>query len=206
MHYNKAIKHLSKITDNARKKYSGRPALRGVLHNGNNIEATDSHRLLKVKVNKMDFEKHILDLKEDEEIQAEFPDTEKIIPTDSDITISVGSVEIVEIKKLLKYFKTIGIESVDIVSDKGTWSIQPKFKEENNLQFKYLLPIVDKDDTEKNGVSKRILDLTYLINAFEFLEETKQDIKLYLQGNTMYPINFKGKDFDYIIVPIRERR
>jgi DNA polymerase III sliding clamp (beta) subunit (PCNA family) len=204
MIYKKGIKHLKRITDNAR-KLKGREITFGVAHEGSEVLASDAHRLLKLDIDRMNFEKHVLDLKTEDEIQLEYPDVNELFPEENEITIALSSKEVSEIKALLKSCKNIGMKFMTIAYHDDNWTIYPKENEESNETFtiSYTFSQVEKNEIDKDYIKTKAFNVNYLLDVFDFLGATKKETKLQMCENRFKPILFKGEDYKYILCPVR---
>lgn len=215
MKYNLAYKHAEKI---AKKAESGRTVLQGVYHNENNIQSTDSRRLLKVTVDKMNFEEHILHAKDNTEIEGKFPDTDKLhdLSGYNGETIELTVEEIKAIRDIIKVAKTMKFDFIEINSQgenvvlKSTLKLrQPEQSTDNQtlalhkstLSFE-LLRKKQLNDVELETT----LNIDYMLDVFDFLVETKDCTTLRLHQADVRPIQFVGKDYCYVVMPIRKYR
>ncbi|WP_193018646.1 hypothetical protein [Staphylococcus equorum] len=209
--YQKAIKHMQKITHG---KGNNRLTMyKGVYHNENILNATDGHRLLHAELNDGDFTEKILNVKTYEEIEGEFPDAKSIFVTDEDIQIHLDIEKIKGLKSVLTCIKSAKYKQVKLMKKSDYWCVVPhedsKFNHDENLQISYTLA----KDTE-NENKGRVLNLEYLMQAIDFIKDTKSDAQLIMKDNSMFPIQFNDvgyfsdKDeckikYKYVICPIR---
>lgn len=204
MIYKKGITHLKRITDSARKKKC-RQITYGVAHEGNEVFASDTHRLLKLDIDNMTFEKHVLDLKTEEEIPLEYPNITELFPEEYEIMIALNQKEISEIKALLKSCKKMGTNLMIIDYQNDNWKIYPKENEENyeTHSKRYTFSVVEKNEIESEYTQTKMFNVDYLIDVFDFLRSTHKVTTLQMYENRFTPILFKGEDYKYILSPVR---
>lgn len=212
MEYEKILKHMKKLTESKRNKRAVNKALRGAYHFENSITATDSCRLLYVEMKDKAFKEQILNLKTDETIEEEYPDTKRLFMNKEDIskTINLDTIQISSIKSILTCIKALKFKSVELKKVDDYWYIKPKYrnykddyKADENLDLSYKIA-KDIDSKEQT----RIIDTDYLLTAMNFLKDTKEDTTIQINKNKFAPIQIEQVNneikYKYLIMPIRE--
>lgn len=206
MNYNLAFKHVEKI---AKKASNSRPVLTGIHHEDNRITATDSHRLLRAKIDKMEFETHIVSTKKGVDAGgSEYPKVDRIITDadDMDLKVVIDQSQISVIKHLLKTAKTLKFDFCVFKLSNGMIKIEVD-ADKNNDVYNTLKDIelsLNLGELEAQGEDTTYtLNIDYLIDLFDFLNDTKKDTMLGLKESVTAPIQFTTADYDYIVVPIR---
>ncbi len=222
MKYNNIIKHAKKITDKAS---GARPILKGVYHNQNYIIATDSHRLIKSEVDKVNFDEHILDLKTNELIDQaqDYPNMNSVIDgLDKHIKILQPEHHVKPIKEMLKMCKALKYSQVVIESVNNENNPQKSYNElilrpHDNIDTK---PIRDfnvgklnvnfmlHSQFEEEEKVQLAFNIDYFIQAIDFIQETKEDFYLYIPREKVGIVAFKNSDltkenYTYIVNPLR---
>lgn len=205
MKYSVAIKHFKRIID----KRSVREALRGVYFKGNTMTGTDSKRLLCCEVENKDFEPSIVDINNDEKMDVTYPQTENLLLKNPDITIDIEADKIKSLKRVVACIKQLGHKQVELKKEKDYWFIKTNClstedeKADADAEIKYK---VAKDTTTSE--QQRLFQTKYLLNALEFVYETKEDMKIELLNNPLSQVQFSNvsnsKDkYKYLIMPLR---
>jgi len=208
--YEKTIKHMKKITHGL-KRNIGRPVFKGVHHYNNTISATDGHRLLHVKIENEQFEEQILDVKSGEIIDGVYPDIERLLVTDEDVSLYLLSNDIKVLKSTLNCIKSANHKNIKLTVNDGYWVIKPYIDSINeydeNLNISYTISKA-LDDVNKD----RVFNINYFIQAIDFIKDTKEDANLLMTDNSIAPIEFTdvGRNssksdlkYKYIICPVR---
>ena len=208
MKYNVAFKHLEKITKNA----SGtRHVLKGIHHLDNQVQATDSYRLLKVVADKMNFDEHILDTKSQTEIDGKYPNTTQLADHSfyEGETIGLTVTDIKLIRDLIKVAKGMKFEMVVIntLSDYSRLEMTNKIQSNNTKELNETLEKINLSYKLSNHLHTEynynyLIDINYALEIFEFLVDTKKDTMIKLNNNNQ-PIHFLNDDYDYLVMPIR---
>jgi len=207
MEYEKVLKHLKKITNS--KSVLATPVLKGVYHKDNNVRATDKHRILYVEMNDVEFDEAVLDIKTNEVITDEFPNTDKLFLNEGDIEIPIANEIIVALKSILNCIKGLKYERVNIVKEADCWYIEPKNNEDwvtsnsDNVCIRYNIAT---DTTSQEQT--RVFNTEYLLNIIDFIKDTKQDTYLTMQANQLMPIQFSNTEqadfkYKYVVMPVR---
>lgn len=209
MQYEKAIKHLKKISND---KDNYKEILKGIYHSGSQLIATDGKRLAQVEVENGAFEEQVLDVKNDKTLDGQFPKVEQLFRKEDDFDneLHITHEQVIQLKNILTCIKALKLEAVEIYKEEGAWYIQPNIiqqsdinQEDLNLRFR-LSQSTDKDKVEK----KTIIDVNYFKHMVEFIKETKEDTKLIVNTNPYKPIQFENESYSNIafkglICPIR---
>lgn len=208
MQYEKAIKHLKKISND---KDNYREILKGIYHSGSQLIVTDGFRLAQVEVENGDFEEQVLDVKNNKTLDGQFPKVEQLFikEDDVDIELHITHEQVVQLKNILTCIKALKLEAVEIYKEEGAWYIQPNIiqqsdikQEDLNLRFRL------SQSTDKDKVEKKTIDVNYFKHMVEFIKETKEDTKLIMNNNPYKPIQFENESYSNIafkglISPIR---
>lgn len=208
MNYNLAFKHVEKI---AKKSANIRPVLTGIHHKEDKITATDGHRLLRAKIDKMTFETHIVPTKKGVDPGgSEYPKVDNLIANVDDMYIKVviDQSKINVIKHLLKTSKTLKFDFGVFKISNGIIKLEVDASRNNDLydtlkdtELSLNLGKIETQDEDKVYT----LNIDYLIDLFDFLHDTKEDTLLGLKESVTTPIQFTTDDYDYIVVPIRRQ-
>lgn len=209
--YEKAIKHMKKITHGQQRSIGYHPIYKGVHHYDNTISATDRHRLLHVKIDGVAFDEKILDVKSGETIDGDFPNVESIFLTDEDIDLYLIQENIKTLKSTLSCMKSAGHKKIKLTVIDGYWVVKPYVESKNvydeNLNISYTIAKAT-DDKNKD----RVFNINYFVQAIDFIKETKADARLLMTDNSLAPIEFtdvgrtngeSGFKYKYIICPVR---
>lgn len=222
MTFEQIKKHALKIT---KKAGDTRPVLQLIQLKDNYINATDRHRILRVK------HKHdnniMYNPKTDEKIENSnmdysYPDINRVIPIQDENTnvIEFSEDEIDTILNTLKFYKKIKVKTVkfDLVLDNKeliyTLNFDKKSTDKHaNIAQKLDLTYKLKSVINNKEIETILLNTEYLINAFEFIKDfnksnQNQHINVYQIeiDHKHKPINITNKytDFNYIICPLRQ--
>lgn len=208
--YEKAIKHMKKITHGQRRSI-GHPMYKGVHHQNNTISATDGHRLLYVKIDGVAFDEQILDVKSGEIIDGDFPNVESQFLNDEDIDLYLLQEDIKTLKSTLSCMKSANHKKIKLTVNNGYWVVKPYVDSDSlydeNLNISYTIAKAT-DSFNKD----RVFNINYFIQAIDFIKETKADARLLMTDNSLAPIEFtdvgrnSGENdfkYKYIICPIR---
>lgn len=211
MKYNVAFKHLEKIAKSASQ---GRPILQGIHHVDNQVRATDAHRLLAAKVDKVKFKEHVLNPKTGKELDGAFPDTDQLTNGDryDSKKILLNTMDIKLIRDMLKVAKTMKFELAVIkASDKkivlettvrrGSANFDEVNKTLEKLTLSYVLS--ENEANIEDEYCYYPMNINYVLDAFEFMYDTQREAVIKLNGR-MTPIHFVSEDYTYLILPVRE--
>lgn len=208
MQYEKAIKHLKKIS-NGKDNY--REILKGIYHSGSQLIATDGKRLAQVEVEDGDFEEQVLDVKNNKTLDGQFPKVEQLYikEDDVDIALHITHEQVVQLKSILVCIKALKLKKVEIFEEEKSWYIQPHFSEQSEVKHEDLnLRFRLSPSTNDKEAKMRIIDVRYFNEMVDFVKETKEDIKLLMNNSPLHPIQFENESYSNIafkglICPIR---
>lgn len=186
-------KHFTQIT----KKKDIRPILAGINYNHakDQLEATDSHRLLMINANYNLSESFVFNPLTLERIEGNYPNTERLIPEVQDNLFRAGEVDITLLKILAAYKK----ENLSLELSDGSLSIS---NEKDNIIV--LIPVTINHNHE---YEKTYINASYLYDALSFVADYGKeypDARINLTMVTrVRPINFSNFEFNYIVTPVR---
>ena len=186
-------KHFVQIT----KKKGLRPILSGINYNHtkDQLEATDSHRLLMTNANYELSESFVFNPLILERIEGNYPNTERLIPEVQDNLFSAGEVDANMLKIIAAYKK----ENVSLELSEGSLSIS---NEKGNVIA--LIPVTINHSHE---YEKTYINASYLYDALLFIADYGKeypDARINLTMVTrVIPINFSNFEFNYIVTPVR---
>ena len=186
-------KHFTQIT----KKKGLRPILTGISYNHikDQLEATDSHRLLMMNANYNLNESFIFNPLTLERIEGNYPNTERLIPGVQDNLFRAGEVDTNMLKIIAAYKK----ENLSLELSDGSLSIS---NEKDNIIA--LIPITINHNHE---YEKTYINASYLYDALSFISDYGKeypDARINLTMVTrVRPINFSNFEFNYIVTPVR---
>lgn len=183
------MKHLSNFTAS-----ESRPILTGLHFSGGNIEATDSHILLKLRNVIPDSIEMVLDPNSMKQLEGTYPNTERLFGG-SENTVITPSLELIETMFTLAktegkkgYFSLVILASDGIVSLKGKSGIEYTVKG---------LEISGRDQTVILGAANMKAVTDFMKDNFN------SDIKFAIDNNVR-PLHFYNDLFDVLICPIRD--
>lgn len=208
MQYEKAIKHLKKISND---KGNYNEILKGIYHSGSQLIATDGKRLAQVEVENGAFEEQVLDVKNNKTLDGQFPKVEQLYikEDDVDIALHITHEQVVQLKSILVCIKALKLKAVEIFEEEKSWYIQPHFSEQNEVKHEDLnLRFRLSQSTNDEEAKMRIIDIRYFNEMVDFVKETKEDITLLMNNSPLHPIQFENESYSNIafkglICPIR---
>ena len=186
-------KHFTQIT----KKKGLRPILQGINYNHtkDQLEATDSHRLLMINANYNLNESFVFNPITLERIEGNYPNTERLIPEVQDNLFRAGEVDTTMLKIIAAYKK----ENVSLELSDDSLSIS---NEKDNVIA--LIPVTVNHNHE---YEKTYINASYLYDALSFIADYGKeypDARINLTMVTrVRPINFSNFEFNYIVTPVR---
>ena len=186
-------KHFAQIT----KKKDIRPILAGINYNHtkDQLEATDSHRLLMINASYNLSESFVFDPLTLERIEGNYPNTERLIPGVQDNLFRAGEVDANMLKIIAAYKK----ENVSLELSGGSLSIS---NGKDNVIA--LIPVTINHSHE---YEKTYINASYLYDALLFVADYGKeypDARINLtMVSRVRPINFSNFEFNYIVTPIR---
>ena len=187
-------KHFTQIT---KSKVSHQPILKGISYNHtkDQLEATDSHRLLTINANYNLNDSCVFNPLTLERIEGNYPNTERLIPVVQDNLFRAGEVDTNMLKIIAAYKK----ENVSLELSDGSLSIS---NEKGNVIA--LIPVTINHNHE---YEKTYINASYLYDALSFIADYGKeypDARINLTMVTrVRPINFSNFEFNYIVTPVR---
>ena len=191
------MKNLTKHFTQVTKKKGLRPILQGINYNHtkDQLEATDSHRLLTINANYNLSESFVFNPLTLERIEGNYPNTERLIPEVQDNLFRASEVD----ANMLKIIATYKKENVSLELSDGSLSIS---NEKDNIIA--LIPVTVNHNHE---YEKTYMNASYLYDALSFIADYGKeypDARINLTMVTrVRPINFSSFEFNYIITPVR---
>ena len=186
-------KHFAQIT----KKKGLRPILAGIHYNHtkDQLEATDSHRLLTINANYNLNDSFVFNPLTLERIDGNYPNSERLIPEVQDNLFRAGEVDTTLLKIIAAYKK----ENVSLELSDGSLSIS---NEKDNVIA--LIPVTINHNHE---YEKTHINASYLYDALLFVADYGKeypDARINLtMVSRVRPINFSSFEFNYIVTPVR---
>ena len=186
-------KHFTQIT----KKKDIRPILAGINYNHtkDQLEATDSHRLLTINASYNLSDSFVFNPLTLERIEGNYTNTERLIPEVQDNLFRAGEVDTTMIKIIAANKK----ENVSLELSDGSLSIS---NEKDNIIA--LIPVTVNHNHE---YEKTYINASYLYDALSFVADYGKeypDARINLTMVTrVRPINFSNFEFNYIVTPVR---
>ena len=186
-------KHFTQIT----KKKGLRPILQGINYNHakDQLEATDSHRLLMINASYNLSESFVFNPLTLERIEGNYPNTERLIPEVQDNLFRAGEVDANMLKIIAAYKK----ENLSLELSDGSLAIN---NEKDNIIT--LIPVTVNHSHE---YEKTYINASYLHDALSFIADYGKeypDARINLTMVTrVRPINFSSFEFNYIVTPVR---
>ena len=186
-------KHFTQIT----KKKGLRPILQGINYNHakDQLEATDSHRLLMINASYNLSESFVFNPLTLERIEGNYPNTERLIPVVQDNLFRAGEVDTNMLKIIAAYKK----ENVSLELSGGSLSIS---NEKDDV-----IAVIPVTVNHNHEYEKTYIDASYLYDALSFIADYGKeypDAKINLTMVTrVRPINFSNFEFNYIVTPVR---
>ncbi|OEK58972.1 hypothetical protein [Staphylococcus equorum] len=213
MEYEKVLKHCKRALVPQFPQSYIKSVSKGVYHSGNIIRASDGCRLMEVEIEGADFEENIWDIKRNEVVEGKYPEFKNtFLENDSDITFEISEERIKGLKQVLTCIKRLGYKNVVIFNSEGFWYIEPQYTEQNNDKLDNSVTInyrfsVDSEK-HKEAIIKHF-NVTYLLNAIDFLNEVKEiGTRVRMANKSMTPIQFSNNEFSdfkykYLVLPTR---
>ena len=186
-------KHFTQIT----KKKDIKPILAGINYNHakDQLEATDSHRLLMINANYNLSESFVFNPLTLERIEGNYPNTERLLPEVQDNLFRAGEVDTNMLKIIAAYKK----ENVSLELSDDSLSIS---NGKDNIIA--LIPVTINHNHE---YEKTYINASYLYDALSFIADYGKeypDARINLTMVTrVRPINFSNFEFNYIVTPVR---
>lgn len=186
-------KHFAQIT----KKKGLRPILSGINYNHvkDQLEATDSHRLLTINANYHLNESFVFNPLTLERIDGNYPNTERRIPEVQDNLFRASEVDTTLLKILAAYKK----ENLSLELRDGALSI---INAKDNV-----IAVIPVTVNHNHDYEKTYINASYLYDALSFVVDYGKeypDARINLTMVTrVRPINFSNFEFNYIVTPVR---
>ena len=186
-------KHFTQIT----KKKDIRPILVGISYNHtkDQLEATDSHRLLTINASYNLSESFIFNPLTLERIEGNYPNTERLIPVVQDNLFRAGEVDANMLKIIAAYKK----ENLSLELSDGSLSI---INAKDNV-----IAVIPVTINHNHEYEKTYINASYLYDALSFIADYGKeypDARINLTMVTrVRPINFSNFEFNYIVTPVR---
>ena len=186
-------KHFTQIT----KKKGLRPILQGISYNHtkDQLEATDSHRLLMINVKYKLSESFVFNPLTLERIEGNYLNTERLIPVVQDNLFRAGEVDANMLKIIAAYKK----ENLSLELSDGSLSI---ISAKDNVITSIPVTVNHNHEYEKTYINA-----SYLHDALSFIADYGKeypDARINLTMVTrVRPINFSNFEFNYIVTPVR---
>ena len=186
-------KHFTQIT----KKKGLRPILQGINYNHakDQLEATDSHRLLMINASYNLSESFVFNPLTLERIEGNYPNAERLIPETQNNLFRAGEVDTNMLKIIAAYKK----ENVSLELSDGSLSIS---NGKDNIIA--LIPVTINHNHE---YEKTYISASYLYDALSFIADYGKEYPDAWINLTMVsrvrPINFSNFEFNYITTPVR---
>ena len=187
-------KHFTQIT---KSKASHQPILKGINYNHtkDQLEATDSHRLLMINASYKLSESFVFNPLTLGRIDGNYPNTERLIPEVQDNLFRAGEVD-TNILKLIAVYKK---ENVSLELSDDSLSIS---NEKDNIIA--TIPVTVNHNHE---YEKTYINASYLYDALSFVADYGKEYPDARVNLTMVtrvrPINFSNFEFNYIVTPVR---
>ena len=187
-------KHFTQIT---KSKASHQPILKGINYNHvkDQLEATDSHRLLMINASYNLSDSFVFNPLTLERIEGNYPNTERLIPEVQDNLFRASEVD-TNILKLIAVYKK---ENLSLELSDGSLSIS---NEKDNIIA--LMPVTVNHNHE---YEKTYINASYLYDALLFVADYGKeypDARINLtMVSRVRPINFSNFEFNYIVTPVR---
>ena len=187
-------KHFTQIT---KSKASYQPILKGINYNHtkDQLEATDSHRLLMINASYKLSESFVFNPLTLGRIDGNYPNTERLIPEVQDNLFRAGEVD-TNILKLIAVYKK---ENVSLELSDDSLSIS---NEKDNIIA--TIPVTVNHNHE---YEKTYINASYLYDALSFVADYGKEYPDARVNLTMVtrvrPINFSNFEFNYIVTPVR---
>ena len=187
-------KHFTQIT---KSKASHQPILQGINYNHlkDQLEATDSRRLLTINANYNLNDSLVFNPLTLERIEGNYPNTERLIPEVQDNLFRASEVDTNMLKIIAAYKK----ENVSLeLSDDSLSIINAK----DNV-----IAVIPVTVNHNHEYDKTYINASYLHDALSFIADYGKeypDARINLTMVTrVRPINFSNFEFNYIVTPVR---
>ena len=186
-------KHFTQIT----KKKGLRPILQGINYNHvkDQLEATDSHRLLMINANYNLNDSFVFNPLTLERIEGNYPNTERLLPEVQDNLFRAGEVDANILKIIAAYKK----ENISLELSDGSLSI---INAKDNV-----IAVIPVTINHNHEYEKTYINASYLYDALSFIADYGKeypDARINLTMVTrVRPINFSNFEFNYIVTPVR---
>ena len=186
-------KHFTQIT----KKKGLRPILQGINYNHakDQLEATDSHRLLMINASYNLSESFVFNPLTLERIEGNYPNTERLIPEVQDNLFRASEVDANMLKTIAAYKK----ENLSLELSDGAMSIS---NEKDNI-----IATIPATVNHNHEYEKTYINASYLHDALSFIADYGKEYPDAWINLTMVsrvrPINFSNFEFNYIVTPVR---
>ena len=187
-------KHFTQIT---KSKASHQPILKGISYNHtkDQLEATDSHRLLTINANYNLNDSFVFNPLTLERIEGSYPNTERLIPEVQDNLFRAGEVDTTMLKIIAAYKK----ENLSLELSDGSLSI---INAKDNV-----IAVIPVTVNHNHEYEKTYINASYLYDALSFVADYGKEYPDARINLTMIsrvrPINFSNFEFNYIITPVR---
>ena len=187
-------KHFTQIT---KSKASHQPILKGINYNHvkDQLEATDSHRLLMINASYNLSDSFVFNPLTLERIEGNYPNTERLIPVVQENSFRAGEVDTNMLKIIAAYKK----ENVSLELSGGSLSIS---NEKDNIITSIPVTVNHNHEYEKTYINA-----SYLHDTLSFIADYGKeypDARINLTMVTrVRPINFSNFEFNYIVTPVR---
>ena len=186
-------KHFTQIT----KKKDIKPIRAGITYNHvkDQLEATDSHRLLMINASYKLSESFVFNPLTLERIEGNYPNTERLIPVVQDNLVRAGEVDANMLKIIAAYKK----ENLSLELSDGSLSIS---NDKDNI-----IALIPATINHNHEYEKTYINASYLYDALSFIadygkESPDAPINLTMISRVR-PINFSNFEFNYIVTPVR---
>ena len=186
-------KHFAQIT----RKKDIKPILAGINYNHtkDQLEATDSHRLLTINANCNLNDSFVFNPLTLERIEGNYPNTERLIPVVQDNLFRAGEVDTNMLKIIAAYKK----ENLSLELSDGSLSI---INAKDNV-----IAVIPATVNHNHEYEKTYINASYLYDALSFVADYGKeypDARINLTMVTrVRPINFSNFEFNYIVTPVR---
>ena len=187
-------KHFTQIT---KSKASHQPILKGISYNHvkDQLEATDSHRLLMINASYKLSESFVFNPLTLERIEGNYPNTERLMPEVQDNLFRAGEVDTDMLKIIAAYKK----ENLSLELSDGSLSI--------NNAHDNVIAVIPVTVNHNHEYEKTYINASYLYDALLFVADYGKeypDARINLTMVTrVIPINFSNFEFNYIVTPVR---
>ena len=187
-------KHFTQIT---KSKASHQPILKGINYNHvkDQLEATDSHRLLMINASYNLSESFVFNPLTLERIEGNYPNTERLIPGVQDNSFRASEVD----TNMLKIIAAYKRENVSLELSDGSLSI---INAKDNV-----IAVIPVTINHTHEYEKTYINASYLYDALSFIADYGKEYPDARINLTMIsrvrPINFSKFEFNYIVTPVR---